>query len=185
MLNIHCPHWYAIRTRSRFEKVVRDQLISRGIDCLLPVCTRMSQWKDRRKRIEWPLFSGYCFGRFGLEQRMQVLQAPGVVQIIGSAHVAEPIPADEIVAIQRLMQSGSSYDTYPYHLQEGMMVTVIRGPLRGLQGRFVRSTSACRLILAVNLIQQAAAVDIAAEDVALSEDQSRLPCPAPCVVYEG
>lgn len=174
MLNIQPPQWYAIRTRSRFEKVVRDQLMGRGIDCLLPLCTRMSQWKDRRKQVEWPLFSGYCFGRFGSEQRMQVLQAPGVVQIIGSARVAEPIPADEIAAIQRLMQSGRSYETYPYHLEEGMMVTVTRGPLQGLHGRFVRRTGACRLVIAVNLIQQAAAVEIAAEDVVLAEDQAGL-----------
>jgi hypothetical protein len=72
------------------------------------------------------------------------------------------------------MQSGSSYRPYPYHhLQEGMMVTVIRGPLQGLYGRCIHSASACRLILAVDLIQQAVAVDIAAEDVALGEDQAQ------------
>lgn len=181
MLNLQHPQWYAIRTRSRFEKVVRDQLVSREIECLLPVCIRTSQWKDRRKQIEWPLFSCYCFGRFGLEQRRQVLQAPGVVQIIGSAHVAEPIPTHEIAAIQRLMQSGSSYETYPYHLQEGMIVTVIRGPLQGLHGRFVRSAAGGRLVLAVNLIQQAASIDIAAEDVALAEGQTGLPSPSPAL----
>lgn len=99
----------------------------------------------------------------------------GVVQIIGSGQVAEPIPAHEIAAIQQLMQSGSSYRPYPYHhLQEGMMVTVIRGPLQGLYGRCIGSASSCRLILAVNLIQQAAAIDIAAEDMALAGDQARL-----------
>lgn len=171
MLNVHDSHWYAIRTRSRFEKVVRDELLSRGIECLLPVCTRMSQWKERRKQIEWPLFSGYCFGRFALEQQRQVFQAPGVLHVIGSGHVAEPIPANEIAAIQRLMQSESRYEAYPYQIQEGMMVTVIRGPLQGLKGRFVRTASACRLIVAVNLIQQAAAMEIAAEDVARVEEQ--------------
>lgn len=178
MLTVQHPQWYAIRTRSRFEKVVRDQLTGRGIECLLPLCKRMSQWKDRRKQIEWPLFPGYCFGRFGLEQRMHVLQAPGVVQIIGSAHAAEPIPSQEIAALQRLMQSGHDYETYPYHLKEGMIVTVICGPLQGLHGRFVRRATTCRLIIAVNLIQQAAAVEIAAEDVVLAEDQTSLTCPA-------
>jgi hypothetical protein len=42
---------------------------------------------------------------------------------------------------------------------------VIRGPLQGLVGRFVRRAADCRLVLAVNLIQQAAAVQIAAADV--------------------
>lgn len=77
MPTLQPPQWYAIQTRSRYEKVFRDQLINAGIDYLLPVCTRMSQRKDRRKQIEWPLFSGYCFGRFALEQQMQVLQASG------------------------------------------------------------------------------------------------------------
>lgn len=98
---------------------------------------------------------------------MHVLQAPGVVQIIGSAHAAEPIPAQEIAALQRLMQSG----------QEGMIVTVIGGPLQGLRGRFVRRTTTCRFIIAVNLIQQAAAVEIAAEHVVAAEDQTTLTCP--------
>lgn len=177
MRTIQHPQWYAIRTRSRFEKVVRDQLTGRGIECLLPLCKRMSQWKDRRKMIEWPLFSGYCFGRFGLDQRMHVLQAPGVVQVIGSAHAPEPIPAQEIAAIRCLMESGRDYETYPYHLKEGMIVSVIRGPLQGLRGRFMRRATTCRLIIAVNLIQQAAAVEIAAEDIVLSENQTSLTCP--------
>ena len=171
MLNSQDSQWYAIRTRSRYEKVVRDQLVGRGIDCLLPLCTRMSQWKDQRKRIAWPLFSGYCFGRFALEQQRQVIQASGVVQIVGSGHVAEPIPADEIAAIQRLTQLGDRYETYPYGLQEGMSVTVIRGPLQGLHGRFIRTAVGGRLVITVTLIQQAASIDIAAEDVASADEQ--------------
>jgi hypothetical protein len=72
MPTLQHPQWYAIQTRSRYEKVVRDKLINAAIECLLPLCTRMSDWKDRKKRIEWPLFVGYCFGRFALEQRRQV-----------------------------------------------------------------------------------------------------------------
>jgi transcription termination/antitermination protein NusG len=172
MPTLQPPQWYAIQTRSRFEGVVRDQLINFGIECLLPLCTRMSRWKDRTKRIEWPLFLRYCFARFALEQRRQVLQAPGVMQIVGTAHVAEPIPTDDIAAIQRIMQSGNSYRPYAYHVQEGRIVTVIRGPLDGLQGRLIRHTTGCHLVLAVTLIQQAVAVDISAEDVTLAEGQA-------------
>lgn len=184
MPTLEHPKWYAIQTRSRYEKVVRNQLIASGIECLLPLCTRISHWKDRTKRIEWPLFLRYCFARFALEQRGQVLQAPGVMQIVGTAYVAEPIPADDIAAIQRLMQSGSSYRPYPYHVQEGRIVRVIRGPLEGLQGRFIRHTTGGDLILAVDLIQQAVAVDIAAEDVALGEDQAQ-PSSPPSASQKG
>lgn len=50
--------WYALRTRSRHEKIVRDQLASQGIEPLLPTVKRLSQWKDRKKEIEVPLFWG-------------------------------------------------------------------------------------------------------------------------------
>jgi transcription antitermination factor NusG len=178
MVNGETAQWYAIRTRSRCEKVVRDQLTGRGIEPLLPLRRHMSQWKDRRKLLELPLFSGYCFGRFVSDQRMSVLQTPGVIQIIGSATWAEPIPDEEMRALQRLMQFGEICETYPYDFLEGAMITVLRGPLQGLQGRFVRRMNRCRLIIAVNLIQQAAAVDIAAEDVAPAEEWIKNAFPA-------
>lgn len=126
--------WYAIRTRSRFEKVVRDQLLGRGVQPLLPLRTQLAQWKDRKKLIEWPLFPGYCFGQFSLDKRLTVLQIPGVVQIVGNGTYADPIPDDEITAIQRLMQCGEEYEPYPYHLSEGTLVQVSRGPLAGIRG---------------------------------------------------
>ncbi|TLY24171.1 MAG: antitermination protein NusG, partial [Nitrospirae bacterium] len=46
------PRWYAVRTRSRHEKLVRDRLAAEGIEHLLPTVFRLSQWKDRKKEIE-------------------------------------------------------------------------------------------------------------------------------------
>ena len=42
--------WYAIRTRARHEKQVRDRLESQGIEQLLPTVIKLSQWKDRKKK---------------------------------------------------------------------------------------------------------------------------------------
>jgi transcription antitermination factor NusG len=171
-MTTHRPglQWYAIRTRSRFEKVVRDQLLGRGLEPLLPLRAHVSQWKDRKKLIEWPLFPCYCFARFILNERLTVLQVPGVVQIIGSGAYAEPIPDEEIAALQRMMQSRETYEPYPYHLVEGTIVQVIRGPLTGIRGRFVRTASSTRLVIAINLIQQAASVVLDAHDVAVAND---------------
>ena len=59
------PHaWYAIWTRSRHEQVVREQLERKRFEAFLPTITRWSRWKDRKKKIDWPLFPGYCFARF-------------------------------------------------------------------------------------------------------------------------
>jgi len=160
------PKWYALRTRSRAEKVVREQVTQRGVESFLPLSMRVSQWKDRRKRVEWPLFPGYCFARLCHDQRLLVLQTPGVIEIIGSAFDRpEPIPDTEITALQRVISSHYVYDTHP-HLDKGTIVEVIRGPLMGLQGKLLTRPAGCRLVLSVNLIGQGAAVHINAEDVA-------------------
>ena len=156
--------WYALRTRSRHEKAVRDQLDKQGIEPLLPTVKRLSQWKDRKKEIEVPLFSGYCFVRFAQQDKLPVQKVSGVVEIVGSSGRPEPIPDAEIDALKMLMDSVLPYDPHPY-LHEGMTVEVVRGPLQGVHGILLRKDKRHRLVIGVRLIQQAAAVEIDVRDV--------------------
>lgn len=156
--------WYALRTRSRHEKTVRDQLDKQGIEPLLPTVKRLSQWKDRKKEVEVPLFSGYCFVRFAQQDKLPVQKVSGVVEIVGSSGRPEPIPDEEIDALKLLMDSVLPYDPHPY-LHEGMMVEVVRGPLQGVHGILLRKDKRHRLVIGVRLIQQAAAVEIDVRDV--------------------
>lgn len=160
-----CLRWYALRTRSRHEKQVRDRLASQGVEQLLPALTRISQWKDRKKAVEVPLFSGYCFAQFPWQERLSVLKIPGVVQIVGRREGPEYVRDEEIEALKKLMVSTLSYDSHPY-LREGMAVEVIRGPLEGVRGVLLRKEKRYRLVISVHLIKQAAAVEIDAADVA-------------------
>ena len=157
-------HWYALRTRSRHEKRVREQLEARGIEPFLPLVERWRQWKDRRKRVAFPLFPGYCFARFPLSQRVVVLATHGVVQILGNQDGALPVPDTEIEAVRRLVESTLPYDPHPY-LTEGMQVEVIRGPLAGLRGLLLRKGARARLVIGVTLIHQGASVELDAHDV--------------------
>ena len=161
----HPLRWYALRTRSRHEKIVRDQLANQGIEPLLPTVKRLSQWKDRKKEIEAPLFSGYCFVRFASKQKLPVLKTVGVVDIVGASHCPEPIADEEIAAIKILMASVLPYDSHPY-LHEGMQVEVVRGPMQGIHGILLRKENRHRLVIGVRLIQQAASVEIDIGDIA-------------------
>ncbi len=161
---MHEPRWYALRTKSRHEKLVRDQLEKQGIEPLLPTVRRLSQWKDRKKEIEVPLFSGYCFVRLSQQNRLPAQKVAGVVEVVGSGHRPEPIPDAEIEALKTLMASVLPYDSHPY-LHEGMMVEVVRGPLQGVHGILLRKEKRHRLVIGVRLIQQAAAVEIDVQDV--------------------
>jgi transcriptional antiterminator NusG len=156
--------WYAIWTRSRHEQVVRDQLEKKGYESFLPTIARWSRWKDRKKKIDWPLFPGYCFARFHARERLPVLKCTGVVNIISFEGEPAPIPEHEIHGIRQLVESDLAYDPCPM-IREGMMVEVVHGPLKGVIGRLLRKSEKARLVLSVDLIGQAVSVEVDAADV--------------------
>ena len=156
--------WFAVWTRSRHERTAFEQLIDRGIEAFLPTMPRWSRWKDRKKKIDWPLFPGYCFARFDGAERLPILKCDGVVTIVGTDGVPSPIPPVEIDSIRVLIESELSYDPCPL-IKEGEMVEVKSGPLKGVVGRLVRKGAHARLILSVDLIGQAVSVEVDAADV--------------------
>ena len=156
--------WYAIWTRARHEKAVRDRLRGHGIETLLPIWQRLNQWKDRRKVIEVPLFPGYCMARFPFTERLAVLQTPGVADIVRHGGQIAPIPKEEIEALRTLVQCGFPCRPHPFP-KEGMWVEVVRGPLMGVKGILVRHDRSARLVIGVTLIRQAATVDVDVADV--------------------
>jgi transcription antitermination factor NusG len=161
----HEAQWFALWTRSRHEQVVREQLQQKHIEAFLPTVTRWSRWKDRKKKIDWPLFPGYCFARFNpRDARLPVLKCTGVVSIISFEGEPAAIPEHEIDGIRMLVESDLAYDPCPM-IREGMMVEVIHGPLKGVTGRLVRKNEKARLVLSVDLIGQAVSVEVDAADV--------------------
>ena len=158
--------WFALWTRSRHEQVVREQLEQKQIEAFLPTVARWSRWKDRKKKIDWPLFPGYCFARFNPRERLPILQCAGVVSIISFEGEPAAIPAHHIEGIRQLVESDLAYDPCPL-IREGMMVEVVHGPLRGVIGRLVRKNEKPRLVLSVDLIGRAVSVEVDAADVKL------------------
>ena len=65
--------WFAIYTKPRWEKKVNSKLLEKGIESWCPVQKKESQWSDRKKIIEDPLFKSYVFVHITEEERLQVL----------------------------------------------------------------------------------------------------------------
>ncbi len=157
--------WFAVRTLSRHEKVVRDRLRQQGIDQILPLHTRVSRWKDRRKAIDHPLFPGYCFANFVPQDKLAVLQLPGVMYVVSNQGRPVPVPPEEIDALRRLTASGVDYEPHPY-LPQGTRVVVKRGPLTGLRARLLQRKGRYYVLVGIQLLHQGATVCIDVNDVA-------------------
>jgi transcription antitermination factor NusG len=157
--------WYAVWTRARHENVVRRQLLQKSIDTFLPTVTRWSAWKDRKKKIEWPLFPGYCFARFDGLDTLPILKCAGVISIVSFEGRPAPVADNDVNGLRQLVGTTLLYDPCPM-IREGALVEVFRGPLRGVTGRLLRKDARrATVMLSVTLINQAVKVEIEAADV--------------------
>jgi transcription antitermination factor NusG len=160
------PRWYAIQTRSRFEKSVAAQLGAQEVEHYLPAFGQLRQWKDRKKLVEQPAFPGYVFVRF-IDRgaaRLGILKIPGAVRILARGDSLEPVPEEEIEAVRRLLQLSGKCRTHPF-VKEGTRVRVRRGPLRDVEGILIRIKNHDRLVVSIELLSQAVATEVDARDV--------------------
>jgi transcription antitermination factor NusG len=156
--------WNAVYTRHQHEKLVADSLRLNGIEVFFPTYEVMRQWADRKKRLALPLFSGYVFLRCNVERRLKVLTMPGLHSLLMFNGKPAMIPEAEISAIRRAVESKYGIEPHPF-LDSGDKVRVKTGSLKGLEGLFIRRKSSCQLILAIDLLGKAIAVEMNAANV--------------------
>lgn len=150
--------WYAVYTRSRHEHFVQRQLDFKQINTFLPSYEKVSQWKDRRKKICLPLFPGYIFVKIVLQERLEVLKAFGVVHFVGGASPL-PVPEEQILSIQAFLDNGLTCDPHPY-LKVGHRVRIKEGPLSGIEGILVRKKNGLRFVVSVEIIQRSVSIEL-------------------------
>jgi transcription antitermination factor NusG len=152
--------WCALYTRHQHEGTVAKILSSKGVGVFLPTYKTVHRWKDRNKQLELPLFPGYVFFTYEAERRIQVLSTPGVHTILTTGqNLPAVIPAEEILAIRRAVESPLGVAPHPY-LKGGDVVRIKSGPLEGLEGIVSCSKRTFRVVLSVEMLGKSAAVEI-------------------------
>ena len=151
--------WFAIGTAPRKETAVSSAIAAKGFEHFLPLYEKRTLWSDRIKVSSVPLFPGYVFCRLDVQYRLPLLVTPGVREIVGTGKVPTPLADCEIEAIRFALTNGLRLEPCD-HLQEGDRVRVIKGPLGGLEGIFLRHRNRDRLVLSISLIQRSVAVEV-------------------------
>lgn len=160
-------NWYVLRVRSKHEFVTHTELCKKGIDTYLPTVKKLSQWKDRKKLIEFPLFPGYLFTNININSRdyYNTLKTRGAVGIISLvAGRPAPVPSVEIDSLRILVGSGQELDIYP-HLKEGTKVVVKRGLLKGAKGVLTRKEDHCIFSVDIVLLGKSVGAKIPADSI--------------------
>lgn len=157
-------HWYAAYTCANHEKQVAAQLDVRAVEHFLPLYGSVRRWKDRRVKLELPLFPGYVFIRLALRDRLRVLEIPSVVRLVGFNGQPAALPNEEMEILRTGLSQSLRAEPHPF-LTVGRRVRITGGPFTGLEGVLTRKKSSLRVVVAVDLIQRSVAVDVDAADV--------------------
>ncbi len=158
------PRWYAAYTRARHEKRVAEHLVHRDINFFLPLYSALHRWKDRRVRVELPLFPSYLFVHIPLSDRLHVLEVPGVVSLVTFGAHPVPLPDNEIEPLRAGLMHNIRAEPCPY-LKVGRRVRIKRGPLAGAEGILLRKRSNLRVVLSIDLIKRSVSVEVDSADI--------------------
>jgi transcription antitermination factor NusG len=166
---MHAPdnHWYAVYTRSRHEKQVEAMLRRQQVETFLPLRRTWSRRRDRRTTVDLPALPGYLFVRCVLyaEVRAQIKKTPGVLRMVESVGRPCVIPEEQIESLRLVLAQSADAGAHPY-FKVNDRVQVIRGPFVGAEGQLVRiAESRHKLVVAIDFVNQAVAIEIDAVDV--------------------
>ena len=152
-------HWFALSVKPQHERAVAEQLKVKSLEGYVPFYCSRRRWSDRTKVIELPLFPRYVFCRFQFEDRTKILSILSVTSIVGFGGTPCPVSEQEIETIKSMAGSGLPISPSPA-LYIGQRVRICEGPLHGLEGILAKEKSRCRVVVNMDLLQRAVAVDV-------------------------
>jgi len=148
-----------LTSKPRHEKAAAENLRAKGLESYVPLYQARRQWTDRIQSVELPLFPGYVFCRFVYTSRLPVLNTPGVTSVVSFSEMPTPVADDEISRIRAIQASGLPSQPWPY-VRVGQKARIERGALAGLEGVLIREKDTLRVVVSVELLQRAVAVEI-------------------------
>jgi len=153
--------WFAVHTRTRFEKAVSSELREKGIETFVPLLPARRKWSDRQRMVHEPLFPAYVFVRIAPVQdtRITVLRTFGVTNFVGVRGVGTPIPDAEIQAVRTVLEQYVQFQFHPF-LNVGKRVRIRGGCLDGIEGILTAISSNETMVVSVRLIQRSIAIRI-------------------------
>ncbi|NQU26471.1 MAG: antitermination protein NusG [Candidatus Nealsonbacteria bacterium] len=150
--------WLAVYTMARQEKALARQLLARETPFYLPLVAKdSSSSRGRRVRSFVPLFNGYIF-LFGTEQdRVGALTTNRISRILPVKDQQQL--CQDLMQVYHLIKTDAPL-TIERRLMPGRRVRVKAGAMMGMEGTVTSRRGPCRLLVAINFLQQGVSVAI-------------------------
>jgi transcription antitermination factor NusG len=129
--------WYAVYTKSRWEKKVAEQLNKLNIENYCPLNRVVRKWSDRKKVIEEPLFTSYVFVKINEKQLNSLRSVFGLVNFVYWLGKPAVIQDFEIEVIKTFLKNHLDVKLEQAHLSIHDKVRIIDGPFVEMEGNVV------------------------------------------------
>ena len=164
-------NWHAVYLRYRTEKKVYGELLSKGIDCYLPLRVTRRVWSDRVKTIEEPLLPGYVFVRVSIDEYYDVLLTTGVLRYVTFENKPAVIPECQIQALKSFLEyDNSGIKVSTERIVKGNVVKITSGPLKGVVGEVVNVRGKKWIMIRFEKLGYAVQVDLGLNEIEILKD---------------
>jgi len=154
--------WYCLHTRSRREKKVARACELHALRHYLPLRKSVRQYGRIRRVSLVPYFPGYLFCCASPDDRHDLIAAGDLANAI-QVNDQESLLCD-LQQVRKALRASDEVRLFPY-LKRGQRVRIVRGPFRDVEGIVSRRRGAFRVVLNVNFIRSALAVEVDADAV--------------------
>jgi transcription antitermination factor NusG len=141
-------NWYALYTRSRYEKKLHQDLFNSGVESYLPLKVERRKWSDRIKVVEEPLLRGYLFVKVSNREYFGVLNNIGAVSYVTFGGRAATIPENQIEGLRKIVDNfNDKLNVTREKITKGTQVRVKNGLLKDVLGEIVEIRGKTRIVL--------------------------------------
>jgi transcription antitermination factor NusG len=148
--------WHVLHVRPRCEKKMAEYCTSQRIACELPLRAETKIYQRRKVTVRKPVFPGYVFVVFEPTERVTVLTSNMIVRILPVPSQAQLI--HELDQIKQALAVDPTLDACAAFSQ-GRRVRIDGGPFQGLEGVVQVVRGQTRVVLNVDMIGRAVAVE--------------------------
>ena len=154
-------NWYVIQTKPKKEEEANSYLSTRGVEIFSPLMEAFASRNGGMNKELKPLFPGYIFGKFDLEQNYPLVRwGRGVKKVLGFGGYPTSI-SEEVVEIIKERTDTEGIVRLKQNFKANDVIRIKTGQLKDLIGIFERWVSDNeRVRILLNLIGYQPAVEM-------------------------
>lgn len=152
--------WYVLHVKPRCEKKLAEYCGARAVVCELPLREETKIYQRRKVTVQKPVFPGYVFVRFTPEDKVVVLKSNVIVRILPVGNQDQLVR--ELGQIRQALLVDPTLDACAA-FQAGKRVSIRSGPFQGLEGVVQSVKGKTKVVLNVDMIGRALAVEVGME----------------------